>query len=106
MNGSPTASAGPMPRYLAPRRVALGRDVRLSSADIADALAAGLMEAGVQVVDLGLCGTEQVYFYTAALKLDGGIMVTASHNPPQLQRHEIRPGGVPAHLRGQRFRGN
>ncbi len=81
---------------LGPRRVALGRDVRLSSDDIADALAAGLMEAGVQVADLGLCGTEQVYFYTAALKLDGGIMVTASHNPPQYNgmkfvREESRP---------------
>ena len=82
--------------HLGPRRVALGRDVRLSSDDIAAALAAGLMEAGVQVADLGLCGTEQVYFYTAALKLDGGIMVTASHNPPNYNgmkfvREESRP---------------
>jgi len=68
--------------YLTPRRVAVGRDVRLSSPDLVDALAAGLMETGVEVVDLGLTGTEQIYFYTAFLKLDGGIMVTASHNPP------------------------
>ena len=67
--------------YLIPRRVAVGRDIRLSSAELVDALASGLMETGAEVVDLGLCGTEQVYFYTAALELDGGIMVTASHNP-------------------------
>jgi phosphomannomutase len=67
--------------YLQPRRVTVGRDVRLSSLELTEALAAGLTEAGAEVVDLGLCGTEQVYFYTAALKLDGGIMVTASHNP-------------------------
>jgi phosphomannomutase/phosphomannomutase/phosphoglucomutase len=82
--------------YLAPRRVAVGRDMRLSSAGLVDALAAGLTEAGAEVVDLGLCGTEQVYFYTAALKLDGGIMVTASHNPPNYNgmkfvREESRP---------------
>jgi phosphomannomutase len=82
--------------YLKPRRVAVGRDVRLSSIEMAEALAAGLTEAGAEVVDLGLCGTEQVYFYTAALKLDGGIMVTASHNPPNYNgmkfvREESRP---------------
>jgi phosphomannomutase len=82
--------------YLKPRRVAVGRDVRLSSIEMAEALAAGLTEAGAEVVDLGLCGTEQVYFYTAALKLDGGIMVTASHNPPNYNgmkfvRQESRP---------------
>ena len=50
----------------------------------------------MEVRDLGLCGTEQVYFYTAHLKLDGGIMVTASHNPPDYNgmkfvREESRP---------------
>jgi phosphomannomutase len=82
--------------FLAPRRVAVGRDMRLSSAGLVEALAAGLTEAGVEVVDLGLCGTEQVYFYTAYMKLDGGIMVTASHNPPNYNgmkfvREESRP---------------
>jgi phosphomannomutase len=82
--------------YLGPRRVAVGRDMRLSSEGLVDALTAGLMETGVEVVDLGLCGTEQVYFYTAFLRLDGGIMVTASHNPPDYNgmkfvREEARP---------------
>jgi phosphomannomutase len=76
--------------------VAVGRDVRLSSAELVDALASGLMETGVEVVDLGLCGTEQVYFYTAALKLDGGIMVTASHNPPNYNGMKfVREGSRP-----------
>ncbi len=83
-------------KYLGPRRVAVGRDMRLSSEGLVDALTAGLMETGAEVVDLGLCGTEQVYFYTAFLKLDGGIMVTASHNPPDYNgmkfvREEARP---------------
>ncbi len=82
--------------HVRPRRVAVGRDVRLSSANLVDALSSGLGETGVEVADLGLCGTEQVYFYTAFLKLDGGIMVTASHNPPDYNgmkfvREEARP---------------
>jgi phosphomannomutase len=82
--------------FLSPARVAVGRDVRLSSPDLADALAAALMDRGVEVLDLGLCGTEQVYFYTSHLQLDGGIMVTASHNPPdwngmKFVRQESRP---------------
>ena len=82
--------------YLIPRRVAVGRDIRLSSAELVDALASGLMETGAEVVDLGLCGTEQVYFYTAALELDGGIMVTASHNPPNYNGMKfVREGSRP-----------
>ena len=68
--------------WLRPQRVAVGRDIRLSSAELADALIRGLTDAGVDVVDIGLCGTEGVYFATFSLELDGGIMVTASHNPP------------------------
>lgn len=66
-----------------PRRVAVGRDVRPSGPKLVEALSRGLMDAGVDVVDIGLCGTEQVYFATFHLELDGGIMVTASHNPPE-----------------------
>ena len=63
------------------RRVVLGRDCRASSAALAAAVSIGLREAGVDVLDLGLCGTEEVYFATAHLGADGGIEVTASHNP-------------------------
>lgn len=65
------------------RRVAVGRDCRLSSPALAAALARGLQDAGAEVWDLGLCGTEEVYFAVADLDLDGGIMVTASHNPAE-----------------------
>jgi phosphomannomutase len=68
--------------FLQPKRVAVGRDIRLTSEEFAQALTRGLVESGVDVVDIGLCGTEGVYFATFAEKLDGGIMVTASHNPP------------------------
>ena len=63
------------------RKVIVGYDIRLSSPDIAEALSSGLMAAGADVFDIGLCGTEQVYFATSHYKMDGGIMVTASHNP-------------------------
>ncbi|SFM00702.1 phosphomannomutase [Marinobacter zhejiangensis] len=63
------------------RKVVVGYDIRLSSPDIAEALTAGLMAAGADVFDIGLCGTEQVYFATSHFGMDGGIMVTASHNP-------------------------
>ncbi len=64
-----------------PRQVAVGRDVRLSSDMLFEALSDGLMDSGVEVLDLGVCGTEQVYFAAFHLSLDGGIMITASHNP-------------------------
>lgn len=68
-------------RFLKPRRVAVGHDVRLTSPELTDALCQGLVESGVEVEHIGLVGTEEVYFATASLGLDGGIMVTASHNP-------------------------
>jgi phosphomannomutase/phosphomannomutase/phosphoglucomutase len=64
-----------------PRRVIVGHDIRLSSETLSRALVEGLTRSGVDVAFLGLCGTEEVYFATAHLGLDGGIMVTASHNP-------------------------
>lgn len=66
---------------LGARQVVLGRDCRLSSPGIADAVARGLVAAGVEVIDLGLCGTEEVYAATGHLSACGGIEVTASHNP-------------------------
>lgn len=67
--------------FIKPKQVAVGRDVRLSSDELFDALTSGLTDSGVDVLDLGLCGTEQVYFAAFHLQLDGGIMITASHNP-------------------------
>jgi phosphomannomutase len=67
--------------WLKPKSVAVGYDIRLSSPDFAAAVREGLTDAGVDVVDIGRCGTEQVYFATFHLNLDGGVMVTASHNP-------------------------
>lgn len=61
--------------------VVIGSDCRLSSAGLKQALAQGLMDSGVNVLDLGMTGTEEIYFATSYLKLDGGIEITASHNP-------------------------
>jgi phosphomannomutase len=79
-----------------PRTVVIGRDMRLSSPELAAALAEGLMSAGVEVLDIGLCGTEMVYFATSHLGVDGGIMVTASHNPPDWNGMKfVREGSRP-----------
>ncbi|WP_428099981.1 phosphomannomutase [Candidatus Rariloculus sp.] len=67
--------------HIAPQTVTVGRDVRSSSPALSAALTSGLTDSGVDVVDIGICGTEQVYFATFHRGLDGGIMVTASHNP-------------------------
>ena len=82
--------------FLDAKRVVIGRDMRLSSPELADSVARGLIEAGVEVLDIGLCGTEMVYFATAHLAADGGIMITASHNPAdynglKLVREQARP---------------
>jgi len=63
------------------KTVVIGRDARESSAPLAAALAEGLIAGGVDVLDIGLCGTEEVYFATDHLGADGGLCVTASHNP-------------------------
>ncbi|MCB9555492.1 MAG: phosphomannomutase [Deltaproteobacteria bacterium] len=81
---------------VAPQRVVVGHDIRLSSRSLSDALIEGLTTHGVDVIDIGLCGTEEVYFATAHLKVDGGVMVTASHNPRdyngmKLVRSQARP---------------
>jgi len=82
--------------FVQPRRVAVGYDIRLSSPQLAAALKRGLLESGCDVLDIGLWGTEGAYFATFAENLDGGIMVTASHNPPdyngmKLVREQARP---------------
>jgi len=76
--------------------VVVGHDVRLTSQGLQDALAAGLRGAGREVIDIGLCGTEEVYFQTDHLGAAGGVMVTASHNPMdyngmKLVRENARP---------------
>jgi phosphomannomutase len=81
---------------LAAQKVVVGRDIRLSSLPLAQALIHGLTDAGCDVVDIGLCGTEQIYFATAHLALDGGIMITASHNPPDYNGMKlVRKGSRP-----------
>lgn len=67
--------------YLKPRTIVLGGDVRLTSEVLKLALAKGLQDAGVDVLDIGMSGTEEIYFATFHLGVDGGIEVTASHNP-------------------------
>jgi len=67
--------------YLKPKTIVLGGDVRLTSDALKLALAKGLQDAGVDVLDIGLSGTEEIYFATFHLGVDGGIEVTASHNP-------------------------
>lgn len=68
-------------QFLQPKTVVVGGDVRLSSKELKSALSNGLLDAGVNVIDLGETGTEEIYFATSFLKTDGGIEVTASHNP-------------------------
>ncbi len=65
------------------QKVVIGHDIRKSSDEISNALANGLTDSGADVIDIGLCGTEMVYFGTPFLDADGGIMITASHNPPE-----------------------
>ena len=82
--------------FVNPRRVAVGRDIRLSSDVLADTLIGSLTDSGVDVVDIGVGGTEMVYFATFARNLDGGIMVTASHNPPNYNGMKlVREGARP-----------
>lgn len=68
-------------KFLEPLQVVVGGDVRLTSESLKLALADGLRDSGVNVLDIGLCGTEEIYFATSHLGVDGGIVVTASHNP-------------------------
>ena len=90
--------------FVKPKKVAVGRDIRLTSEEFAQALIRGLTDAGVDVLDIGLCGTEGVYFATFHYKLDGGVMITASHNPPdynglKLVREQSKPIGSDSGLK-------
>jgi phosphomannomutase len=79
-----------------PKRIAVGRDMRLSSPSMQEAVMRGAAAAGADVLDLGLVGTEMVYFAVGSLGLEGGIMVTASHNPKQYTGLKlVRRGALP-----------
>ncbi|MGA7837641.1 MAG: phosphomannomutase [Ignavibacteriaceae bacterium] len=82
--------------YINARKVVIGYDVRKSSIELSKALAQGLTESGADVVNIGLCGTEMIYFATPYLEADGGIMITASHNPPEYNGMKfVRQESVP-----------
>lgn len=88
-------------QFLRPQRVVVGRDIRLSSAELADAVCRGLTDSGVDVYDIGICGTEGVYFATFSGGYDGGIMITASHNPSDYNGMKfVREGSRSPHQRG------
>ena len=70
-------------KYINAKKIVVGYDIRKSSLEISDALIKGLTDAGTNVINIGLCGTEMIYFSTPYLNADGGIMITASHNPPE-----------------------
>jgi phosphomannomutase len=79
-----------------PKRMAVGRDMRLSSPQMAAAVLRGCTDEGAEVLDLGLIGTEMLYFAVGSLGLDGGLTVTASHNPKQYTGMKIvRRGALP-----------
>ena len=80
----------------APRKIAVGHDMRVSSPAMAAALTDGAADAGADVLQLGLVGTEMVYFAVGELELDGGVAVTASHNPKDYTGMKIvRRGALP-----------
>lgn len=83
-------------QHLSPKSVAVGGDVRLSSESLKKALAHGLMDGGTDVIDLGMTGTEEIYFAAQTLPVDGGIEVTASHNPMDYNGMKlVTKGGKP-----------
>ena len=82
--------------YLKAKTLVIGHDIRLSGPSLRDAAVRGMRDMGTHVIDLGQCGTEMIYFAVAHLKADGGMMITASHNPAEyngmkLVRSESRP---------------
>lgn len=85
-----------MVEFLSAKKIVVGNDIRLSGPALKAALIRGICDAGCDVVDIGRCGTEMIYFATTHLNMDGGIMITASHNPKEyngfkLVRSQSRP---------------
>jgi len=82
--------------FVDPGKVVVGHDIRLSSPGMCDALARGLMDGGSDVFHIGQCGTEEIYFATSHFNMDGGIVVTASHNPKDYNGMKlVREGSKP-----------
>ncbi len=82
--------------YLTPRELAIGRDMRISSDAMFGALTDGLRDSGVNVIDLGLVSTDGLYYAVGTYDLEGGVMITASHNPKQYNGFKIcRRAAVP-----------
>lgn len=83
-------------KLLNAKKIVVGHDVRKSSEEISDSLIKGFNDNGVDVIDIGLCGTEMIYFATPFFNADGGIMITASHNPPEYNGMKfVKKGSVP-----------
>ena len=76
-------------RYLKPTSIAVGRDMRISSDELFEHLSHGIIDAGVDVVDLGRISTDGLYFAVGKFEYDGGIMITASHNPKEYNGFKI-----------------
>ena len=85
-------------KLLKAETIVVGHDVRKSSDALSESLIKGLTDSGVEVTDIGICGTEMIYYATSALETDGGIMITASHNPPEyngmkfVKKHSVPVG--------------
>jgi phosphomannomutase len=83
-------------QYLKPQTIVVGYDIRLTSKLMCDKVIEGLRDAGTNVLNIGMCGTEEVYFATSHLNVDGGICVTASHNPKDYNGMKfVREGSKP-----------
>lgn len=83
-------------QFLKPKTIVVGYDIRLTSKQMCDKVIEGLRDAGTNVLNIGMCGTEEVYFATSHLKVDGGICVTASHNPKDYNGMKfVREGSRP-----------
>ena len=82
--------------HFEPKAIAVGRDMRISAPSMAEAVIDGAADSGVDVVDVGMIGTEMLYYAVGSLGLDGGIAVTASHNPKEYTGMKIvRRGALP-----------
>lgn len=82
--------------FLSAKTIVIGRDIRSSGRELSASLIEGITDSGADVIDIGLCGTEMVYFATSHFNADGGVMITASHNPPEYNGMKfVREGSRP-----------